>query len=317
MVFLRRWFFPLLLLFILAVASRTMAVQGNPSPPIGLRTVVEPTRAETAVLPTQASLSPGEAVDQRGTVIPRGLNVRLGAGSEFGVIAAVKQGTELELLGQDQTGRWLKVGLPTGEKGWVGASFVARPDAAVRLPVVVNEQVLVTATQPSVVPAVGTATSVPIVIATAESDKVATATSAPAQVLSPTSTATQTALPTNTATVAPTNTVAATATPAATATTAATQTSVPTSTATVAPTNTATAVATNAVVGEETAVVPPTATPLAIAQAIDPTIPTAAPSDFTPPSDSFSIIKVFGTVFLVIAFLFTIIIFLRLNQRRI
>ena len=314
----RRWFFPLVLLLILVVAERTTAVYLNSSGQVGLRTAFESTRVETAVLPTQIPLAPGEVVEQAGVVLSKGLNVRLGAGNAFGVITAVKQGTKLELLGQDPSGHWLKVVLPTGEKGWVGASFVARSNVVVQLPVVVSDVVLVTATNEVVIAMVAetavsspTATRAPIIIATVEPsptaaiEPTAAATQVPTETPVPTNTAT--ALPTSTATVLPTNTA----------------TALPTSTATTAPaaasTNTviAAALAADERAEAETAVVPPTATPAAVAQLVEPTVPAPHSSTFTPPSDGFPVIKIIGTVFLIIAFLFTIVIFIRLNQRRI
>ncbi|MEZ4512582.1 MAG: SH3 domain-containing protein [Chloroflexota bacterium] len=295
-----------------------MAVHLSSPEQVGLRTGLKPTREETAVLPTLFPLAPGEVVEQVGVVLSKGLNVRLGAGNAFGVITAVKQGTELQLLGQDQSGRWLKVALPTGEKGWVSASFVSRPDAAVKLPVVVSEVVLVTATKEIVIAmaeetavSLPTATPVPIIIAAVEPSP--TSMMPPTATLAPTQVPTDTPAPTSTAAALPTNTVVPTST----------ATALPTSTATTAPT----VAPTNTVVAEEvaedvagsvaaeTAVLPPTATPAAIAQLAEPAVPQL--STFTPPSDGFPAIKIIGTVSLIIAFLFTIVIFIRLNQRRI
>ena len=49
-------------------------------------------------------------------------NVRSGPTIDASVIAQVKYGTELPILGQDKD--WYKVKLPDGKEGWVAAGWI-------------------------------------------------------------------------------------------------------------------------------------------------------------------------------------------------
>ena len=61
---------------------------------------------------------------QIGIVVGDGrVNVRSGAGSDFGVIAGLDPGTRVRILGTNEAGDWYNVALPDGDDGWV-ATFL-------------------------------------------------------------------------------------------------------------------------------------------------------------------------------------------------
>ncbi len=79
--------------------------------------------------PSQPSMQPS------GVVNTGYLNVRIGPGSSYRAIAVVSSGTNVLLLGRSSGGSWLKVMLPTGTVGWVGAYYIATDYPKQNLPV--------------------------------------------------------------------------------------------------------------------------------------------------------------------------------------
>jgi hypothetical protein len=52
------------------------------------------------------------------------VNVREGPGVTFSAIKALVPGTGVEILGQNEDGRWLNIQMEDGEEGWIAASLV-------------------------------------------------------------------------------------------------------------------------------------------------------------------------------------------------
>jgi len=83
---------------------------------------VTPTRGEVDLpaQPEPVALSPSKNIV---TVTWTSADIRSGAGNEFSIVANVKQGDKLILLGED--GEWLKVQLENGsQEGWISSAVV-------------------------------------------------------------------------------------------------------------------------------------------------------------------------------------------------
>lgn len=52
------------------------------------------------------------------------VNVRIGPGANFSAFEALIPGTEIQVVGQDETGRWLNVRLADGREGWINSPLV-------------------------------------------------------------------------------------------------------------------------------------------------------------------------------------------------
>ncbi|MBW7880935.1 MAG: SUMF1/EgtB/PvdO family nonheme iron enzyme, partial [Anaerolineae bacterium] len=52
------------------------------------------------------------------------VNVRRGPGASFGAFEALFPGTEVQIIGVDETGRWLNVRLEDGREGWINSPLV-------------------------------------------------------------------------------------------------------------------------------------------------------------------------------------------------
>jgi uncharacterized protein YraI len=53
-----------------------------------------------------------------------GLRMRSGPGTDYEVLTLLAEGQEVDVLGRDETGGWLKISLDSGEEGWVAAEFI-------------------------------------------------------------------------------------------------------------------------------------------------------------------------------------------------
>jgi hypothetical protein len=62
------------------------------------------------------------------------VNVRSGPGANFGAFEALTPGTEVQVIGQDQTGRWLNVRLEDGREGWINTPLVRIDPTATTFP---------------------------------------------------------------------------------------------------------------------------------------------------------------------------------------
>ena len=103
------------------------------------------------------------------------LNVRAGPGVGYAVIAAVRQGDELSILGQAQDCAWLKVETPQGGEGWVAASvqYVTFAPACDAIPeAAIPPMPTATAAPPTALPAavVPPATAAPPAAGSSQSD---------------------------------------------------------------------------------------------------------------------------------------------------
>jgi len=90
-------------------------------------------RTETAAPTTSVSTpTPGMTAFVTANV----LNVRSGPGTHYAVVAKVKKGDVLTLLGRNEAGSWLKIDLPKHDEAWVSAHFVATTATLAALPAV-------------------------------------------------------------------------------------------------------------------------------------------------------------------------------------
>lgn len=64
------------------------------------------------------------------------LNVRSGAGPQYGRVTVIYQGTNVTLIGRNADGSWVKVRLSNGTEGWVNATLIQANVSISNLPVV-------------------------------------------------------------------------------------------------------------------------------------------------------------------------------------
>lgn len=64
------------------------------------------------------------------------LNVRSGPGTAFERVTQVQKGAQLQAIGRNRAGDWLRVRLSTGETGWVAAQYTDIGDRVQSLPIV-------------------------------------------------------------------------------------------------------------------------------------------------------------------------------------
>jgi uncharacterized protein YgiM (DUF1202 family) len=50
--------------------------------------------------------------------------MRSGPGTDYEVLVLLAEDQEVDVLGRDQAGEWLKLSLDSGEEGWVAAEFI-------------------------------------------------------------------------------------------------------------------------------------------------------------------------------------------------
>lgn len=96
---------------------------------------------------------PTRAPDQTAVVTASVLNVRIGPGTGYAIARQVHEGTILPVLGEDETGQWLKVRTSDGIVGWVSAQYVAiqpSEDRHQKPPPTVSPTVSSTSVTPSV-----------------------------------------------------------------------------------------------------------------------------------------------------------------------
>lgn len=95
----------------------------TPVPPTATPTSVPPTATPTAEptpTPTFTPLPKPQAI-----VSTQEANVRRGPGTGHPVVARLRQGETVDLIGRNVDGTWWQVALATGEQGWVNASLVS------------------------------------------------------------------------------------------------------------------------------------------------------------------------------------------------
>ena len=63
------------------------------------------------------------------------LNVRSGPGTAFERVTQVQKGAQLQAIGRNRAGDWIRVRLTTGETGWVAAQYTDIGDHIQSLPI--------------------------------------------------------------------------------------------------------------------------------------------------------------------------------------
>lgn len=76
------------------------------------------------ITPKPTSTSPPSPTPVMGIIHAKALNVRAGPGLEFSVLATVREGQEVPVLGRNQDSSWLLIRTPTGQEGWASAGYI-------------------------------------------------------------------------------------------------------------------------------------------------------------------------------------------------
>jgi CRP-like cAMP-binding protein/uncharacterized protein YgiM (DUF1202 family) len=130
-------------------AATSETVEATASPAEG--ETLEPTATSLATEAISPAATPGSEGTLVGPMRPRitgdGLQVRVGPGTTYEVIASLAEGDEVSVLGRDETGDWIKVGLDSGEEGWVAVEFVDVGDSLKAVPVLTPEPVATPTTE--------------------------------------------------------------------------------------------------------------------------------------------------------------------------
>jgi uncharacterized protein YraI len=129
------------------VAAEFVDVEGNlkavpvvtPEPVATPTTEPTPTAAPSPTVPPEATAAP-TPVPAVTVPIPAltaggGLRMRSGPGTNYGVLLLLAEGQEVNVLGRDEAGEWLKISLDSGEEGWVAAEFIDVGVAVEALPI--------------------------------------------------------------------------------------------------------------------------------------------------------------------------------------
>jgi uncharacterized protein YgiM (DUF1202 family) len=117
------------------------AVEAAASPAAG--ETLEPTATSLATEVPSPAATPVSAatpiVPTRASITGDGLQMRVGPGTAYEVVASLAEGDEVNVLGRDEMGDWVKVGLDSGEEGWVAAEFVDVGGGLKAVPVITPE----------------------------------------------------------------------------------------------------------------------------------------------------------------------------------
>jgi CRP-like cAMP-binding protein/uncharacterized protein YraI len=129
----------------------------SPSHIITPTSMAPPTTAETleaTAEPTATSLdteTPSPAatpsVPTRARITGDGLQVRVGPGTTYEVTTSLAEGDEVDVLGRDEMGDWVKVSLDNGEEGWVTSEFVDVEGNLKAVPVITPEPIALPTTE--------------------------------------------------------------------------------------------------------------------------------------------------------------------------
>jgi uncharacterized protein YgiM (DUF1202 family) len=87
------------------------------------------------VAPAFAAAPPAAQATPTAYVNTGALNVRTGPGSGYGVIAVIYYGQSMVMLTRSSGGNWVRVRLPNGLEGWVGAPAIQPSVAVNTLPI--------------------------------------------------------------------------------------------------------------------------------------------------------------------------------------
>ncbi|HID62927.1 MAG TPA: cyclic nucleotide-binding domain-containing protein, partial [Anaerolineae bacterium] len=132
-------------------ATTTEIVEATASPAAG--ETLEPTATALATEAASPAATPSSAVTlivpTRGRITGDGLQMRVGPGAAYEVIATLAEGDEVNVVGRDEMGDWVKVGLDSGEEGWVAAEFVDVGGNLKAIPVVTPEPIAAPTAEPT------------------------------------------------------------------------------------------------------------------------------------------------------------------------
>ena len=102
-----------------------------------------PTARPSPTVPPEATAAPTSVPEVTVPIAARttggGLRMRSGPGTDFEVLVLLAEGQEVNVLGRDEAGEWLKISLGSGEEGWVTAEFVDVGVAVEALPIIAPE----------------------------------------------------------------------------------------------------------------------------------------------------------------------------------
>jgi CRP-like cAMP-binding protein/uncharacterized protein YgiM (DUF1202 family) len=127
------------------IAPTSMA---SPATAETVEATASPAEGET-LEPTVTSLTATPSVPTRARVTGDGLQVRVGPGTAYEVRASLAEGDEVNVLGRDEMGDWVKISLDSGDEGWVAAEFVDVEGNLKAVPVVTPEPVATPTTEPT------------------------------------------------------------------------------------------------------------------------------------------------------------------------
>jgi CRP-like cAMP-binding protein/uncharacterized protein YgiM (DUF1202 family) len=107
----------------IATPTTGLTPTAMPSPTVPPEATAAPTAVPTVTVPIASRTTGG------------GLRMRSGPGTDYEVLTFLAEGQEVNVLGRDETGEWLKISLDSGEEGWVAAEFVDVDVAVEALPI--------------------------------------------------------------------------------------------------------------------------------------------------------------------------------------
>lgn len=125
-----------------AEPTATSLVTERPSPAVTPTTTEPtPTAIPSPTVPPEATAAPTPMPTVTVPIPSRttggGLRMRSGPGTDYKVLVLLAEGQEVNVLGRDETGEWLKISVDSGEEGWVAAEFIDVGVAVEALPIAV------------------------------------------------------------------------------------------------------------------------------------------------------------------------------------
>jgi len=146
-------------------AAISETVEATASPAEG--GTLEPAATSLATEAPSPAATP--SVPTRARITGEGLQMRVGPGTAYEVMASLAEGDEVDVLGRDEMGDWVRVGLDSGEEGWVASEFVDVGGNLKAVPVVTPEPIAPSTEEPTptampspTVPAEATAAPTPV-----------------------------------------------------------------------------------------------------------------------------------------------------------
>lgn len=125
----------------------TPTSMASPATAEATETTAEPTATSLDTETPSPTATP--SVPTQARITGDGLQVRVGPGTAYEVVASLAEGDEVNVLGRDEMGDWVKVSLDGGEEGWVAAEFVDVEGNLKAVPVVTPEPIASPTTEPT------------------------------------------------------------------------------------------------------------------------------------------------------------------------